>query len=99
MTRADRWRDRVLALAAGAAMAAAGLMAADAMGRRGGESPDEAIARDALPHRCAEPDCAWCAERRRWAEAHPGRYPGDIADAADLGLEATPARPAAEGAP
>ena len=46
------------------------------------------------PHECDRPGCVWCAERERWAEAHPGEDdPANLIDAAEDPRASVPPSP------
>jgi NAD(P)-dependent dehydrogenase (short-subunit alcohol dehydrogenase family) len=68
---------------------AAGLLGAGVIGV-GVLGPEAVAERNEAGHTCDDPRCDLCAANREWAEANPGRRPGDLAD--DETIAAMPVR-------
>lgn len=73
----------VALLAAGAAACVAALATKDV------EPPWADALRNERPHSCGDPGCDVCGAQREWIRMNPGRYPGDLMDAAQEGREAS----------
>lgn len=82
--RAGWWTGLVVA----AMMAATVALGVAAYRGAGPASPQEVMERNRVAYHQGQHDpCATCAAVRDWARENPGRWPGDVLDAAEEGVK------------